>query len=146
MLLFFQIKTLFIMITKLAVQLILIMLVGTDVCVRWSSCGRKLEYPEETHLSDLVTTWPSHMPMSGIEPSQTFSNNGSYKGVTLYILIGGDTHMYLRSTKVIRRHNSLTFGWRRRIWGLRYRFCTSNMGSGDYLIKQQCDRVRNGDR
>jgi len=22
----------------------------------WSSCGRKLEYPEETHLSDLVTT------------------------------------------------------------------------------------------
>ena len=24
----------------------------------WSSCGRK---PEETHLSDLVTTWPSHM-------------------------------------------------------------------------------------
>jgi len=26
---------------------------------RWSSCGRKPEYPEETHLSDLVTTWPS---------------------------------------------------------------------------------------
>jgi len=22
---------------------------------RWSSCGRKPEYPEETHLSDLVT-------------------------------------------------------------------------------------------
>jgi len=30
---------------------ILIMLVGTDVCVRWSSCGRKPEYSEETHLS-----------------------------------------------------------------------------------------------
>ena len=42
---------------------ILIMLVGTDVCVRWSSCGRKPEYSEETHLSDLVTTWPSHMPV-----------------------------------------------------------------------------------
>ena len=24
-------------------------------------CGRKPECPEETHLSDLVTTWPSHM-------------------------------------------------------------------------------------
>jgi len=23
---------------------------------RWSLCGRKQEYPEETHLSDLVTT------------------------------------------------------------------------------------------
>ena len=34
----------------------------------WSSCGRKPEYPEETHLSDLVTTWPSHMPTPGIEP------------------------------------------------------------------------------
>ena len=34
----------------------------------WSSCGRKLECPEKIHLSDLVTTWPSHMPTSGIEP------------------------------------------------------------------------------
>ena len=35
----------------------------------WSSCGRKSECPEETHLSDLVTTWsPSHMPTLGIEP------------------------------------------------------------------------------
>ena len=44
------------------------MLVGSDVYVRWSSCGRKPEYPEEIHLSDLVTTWPSHMPTPGIEP------------------------------------------------------------------------------
>ena len=29
----------------------------------WCSCGRK---PEETHLSDLVTTWPSHMSTLGI--------------------------------------------------------------------------------
>ena len=28
-------------------QLIIIMLVGSDVYVRWSSCGRKPEYPEE---------------------------------------------------------------------------------------------------
>ena len=34
----------------------------------WSSCGRKPECPEETHLSDLVATWPSHMPTPGIEP------------------------------------------------------------------------------
>ena len=34
----------------------------------WSSCGRKPEYPEETHLSDLVTKRPSHMPTLGIEP------------------------------------------------------------------------------
>ena len=27
----------------------------------WSLCGRKPEYPGETQLSDLVTTWPSHM-------------------------------------------------------------------------------------
>ena len=38
------------------------MLVGTDVCVRMVFVW------EETHLSDLVTTWPSHMPMPGIEP------------------------------------------------------------------------------
>mgnify|MGYP006890628048 CR=1 FL=1 len=31
------------------------MLVGTDVCVRMVSCGRKPEYPEETHLSDQMT-------------------------------------------------------------------------------------------
>ena len=33
-----------------------------------SSCGRKPECPEETHLSDLVTTWPSHMPTPAIVP------------------------------------------------------------------------------
>ena len=27
----------------------------------WSSCGRKPEYPEETHLSDLVTTCPLYI-------------------------------------------------------------------------------------
>ena len=27
----------------------------------WSSCGRKPEYLEETHLPNLVTTWPVHM-------------------------------------------------------------------------------------
>ena len=44
------------------------MLVGTDVYVWWSSCGNKTECPEETHLSDLVTTWPSYMPTPGIKP------------------------------------------------------------------------------
>ena len=34
----------------------------------WSSCRRKPEYPGETHLSDLLTTWPSDMPTQGIEP------------------------------------------------------------------------------
>ena len=34
----------------------------------WSSRGRKPECPEETHLSDLVTTWPSHMPTPGFGP------------------------------------------------------------------------------
>ena len=34
----------------------------------WSSYGRKPEYPEETHLSDLETKWPSHMRMPGMEP------------------------------------------------------------------------------
>ena len=52
-------------ITKQVIQLILIMLVGTDVCVRMVFVW---EDPEETQLSDLVTTWPSHMPTLGIEP------------------------------------------------------------------------------
>jgi len=38
-------------ITKQVIQLILIMLVGTDVCVRMFSCVRKPECPEETQLS-----------------------------------------------------------------------------------------------
>ena len=41
------------------------MLVGTDVSVRMVFVW------EETHLSDLVTTWPSHMPTPGIEPGQS---------------------------------------------------------------------------
>jgi len=32
-----------------------------------AACARKPEYPEVTHLSDLVTTWPSYMPKPGIE-------------------------------------------------------------------------------
>jgi len=42
---------------KQVIQLILILLIGTDVRV-WMVflTGRKPEYPEETHLSDLVTT------------------------------------------------------------------------------------------
>ena len=42
-------------ITKQVIQLIFIMLVGKPEC------------PEETHLSDLVTTWPSHKPTPCIE-------------------------------------------------------------------------------
>ena len=41
------------------IQLVLIMLVGTDVCVSVVfECGGEgeSEYPGETHLSDLVTT------------------------------------------------------------------------------------------
>ena len=34
----------------------------------WPSCGRKPECPEETHLSDLVTKQPAHMPTPGIDP------------------------------------------------------------------------------
>ena len=55
-------------ITKQVIQLILIMLIGTLFVYGWSSCWRNPECPEETHLSDLVTTWPSHMPTPGIEP------------------------------------------------------------------------------
>ena len=39
------------------------MLVGTDVCVPVVFVLEETGVPEETHLSDLVTTWPSHMPM-----------------------------------------------------------------------------------
>ena len=52
----------FINFTTITKQLILILLAW------WSSCGRKPEYLEETHLSDLVTKWPSHMTKPGIEP------------------------------------------------------------------------------
>ena len=48
-------------------QLILIMLVAPMFAFGWSSYGREPEYTEETHLSDLVTKWPTHMPTSGIK-------------------------------------------------------------------------------
>ena len=44
------------------------MLVGTDVCVPMVFVWEESGVPEETHLSDLVTAWPFHMPMPGIEP------------------------------------------------------------------------------
>ena len=44
------------------------MLIGTDAGLVGLPVGGNLEYQEETHLSDLVTTWPSHMLMPGIEP------------------------------------------------------------------------------
>ena len=63
-LIFSLFKTLFYFttITKQVIQLTLIMLVGTDVCVRMVFVW------EETLLSDFVTTWPSHMPTPGIKP------------------------------------------------------------------------------
>ena len=30
-------------------------------------CGKKPAYPEETNLSELVSTWPSYMPTPGIK-------------------------------------------------------------------------------
>ena len=44
------------------------MLVGTDVRVSVVFVWEETGVPEETHLSGLVTTCPSHMPMPGIEP------------------------------------------------------------------------------
>ena len=49
-------------------QLILIMLIGIDVCDRMVFLWEETGVPSETHLSDLVTTWLSHMPTPGIEP------------------------------------------------------------------------------
>ena len=44
------------------IELILIMLVGTDDCLRVSlHVGRNRSNLEKTNLPDLVTTWPSHM-------------------------------------------------------------------------------------
>ena len=44
------------------------MLVGTDVCIQMVFMWEETEYPEATHLSDLVTTWPSRRLTPGIEP------------------------------------------------------------------------------
>ncbi len=59
-------------ILKQAIQLILINLVGPDNFAKFCvvlSCGRKPEYPEKTHLSDLATIVPSHiLPGPSIEP------------------------------------------------------------------------------
>ena len=41
----------------------------------WSSCGRKPECPEETHLSDMVTTWPSHMQTPNIQQKSNSKKN-----------------------------------------------------------------------
>jgi len=38
------------------------MIVGTDVCVPVVFVWGETQYPGKTHLSQLVTTWPSHMP------------------------------------------------------------------------------------
>ena len=54
-------------ITKQLIQLILIMLV-TMFAFRWSSCGRKPEYPDGNPPVGLGDTWPFHIPMPGIEP------------------------------------------------------------------------------
>jgi len=34
----------------------------------WSFCGRKLEYPKESHLSILMITRPFQIPTPGIKP------------------------------------------------------------------------------
>jgi len=44
------------MITKQVIILLLIMLIGTDAGLVGLPVGGNLEYQEETHLSDLVTT------------------------------------------------------------------------------------------
>ena len=44
------------------------MLVGTDVCVQVVFVWEETGVAEETHLSDLVPTRPSHMPTPGIQP------------------------------------------------------------------------------
>ena len=49
-------------------QLILIMLIGIDVCDRMVFLWEETGVPSETQLSDLVTTWLSHMPTPGIKP------------------------------------------------------------------------------
>ena len=41
---------------KQVIQLILIIIVGTDVCVPVVFVWEETRVPEETHLSDLVTT------------------------------------------------------------------------------------------
>jgi len=46
-------------ITKQVIQLLLFMLVGIDVCVmNGLRVGGNQSARRETHLSDLVTTWP----------------------------------------------------------------------------------------
>ena len=50
-------------------QLILIMLVDTDVCVFGLRVGGNRSTPDETHLPDLGTTWPSYLYYVHIEPA-----------------------------------------------------------------------------
>jgi len=52
-------------ITKQVIQLIIIMLVGTDVCVRMIFVWEETIMPGG---NPPVTTWPSHMPTPDIEP------------------------------------------------------------------------------
>ena len=55
-------------ITKQVIQLILIMLVGTDMCVRMVFVWEENGVPGGNPPVWLGDQWPSHMPMPGIEP------------------------------------------------------------------------------
>ena len=55
-------------ITKQVKQLILIMLVGTDVCVRMVFVWEVTGVPGGNPPAWLGDQWPSHMPTLGIEP------------------------------------------------------------------------------
>ena len=109
-------------IKKQVIQLILMMLVGIDVYVGPSSYERKPEYPEETLLYDLVTTWRFHMPTPGIEPgSQRWeasalplrqSDSQNYKRVWIqnkYIFIDTGWTCCWERNKYIGRWNNLQF-------------------------------------
>ena len=54
------------------------MLVGTDVYVPVVFVWEETGVPRGNHLPDLVTTWPSHMPMPGIEPGRSGERRARY--------------------------------------------------------------------
>ena len=82
----------------------------------WSSCGRKPEYPEQAYLSDLVTTWPSHMPTCICKRKRLYMSP-SINGNKLYIynyFLFSSTLIRIRViiniiSMCIRHHNSIGY-------------------------------------
>ena len=97
---------------------------------RWHRClrsdglrvGGNRSFPEETHLPDLVTTWPSHIPTPGIETGSQWWEASAF---TLCQLDSEDpssiTYIYIL-TELFSNHSPCICRWANIIDSYRYMY------------------------